>query len=185
VAVAVSVALSALTATAQDTSKKQATKPTPASQDSQAKALPWQTSWRLYVSELGKRLQTVTSPLLYVDDGFKNVFEGKVIEFDGIMPTGLKGEPEEDIPLEMGPRTLAVPAKLFSPLNGPEIVQASVRTLHLRFESSALDQWKSVQAGARVRFRATLRERNILLGTTQNGGVVILIARLAVPLRAN
>jgi hypothetical protein len=89
VAVAVLLALSALTAASQDASKKEAAKATPTSQDKQAEAVPWQTSWRLYVSELAKQLQNVTFPyFLNGDGGFKNVFVGKWIEFDGVMPTG-------------------------------------------------------------------------------------------------
>jgi hypothetical protein len=172
-----------LTAASQDASKKEAAKATPTSQDKQAEALPWQTRRRLYVSELAKQLQNVTFPyFLNGDGGFKNVFVGKWVEFDGVMPTGFKGEQGEDIPLEMEPQTLAIPAKLFSPSNGPGILEATVRILHLRFESSAFDQWKSVQAGTHVRFRVTLAQFNILLGTTQNGGVVTLSAQVAVPL---
>ena len=182
-AAGVSVALLTLPAPAQDGSQKETTKLRPNSQDSQAEPLLWQTSWRLYVSELAKQLQNLTAPIPDLDEGFKNVFVGKWIEFDGVMPTGFKGKPGEDIPLEMEPQTLAVRAKLFSPLNGSEIVKATVRTLDLRFESSALDQWKSIQAGTRVRFRAPLNERVILLGRTQSGGVVILLARQGVPIR--
>jgi hypothetical protein len=71
---------------------------------------------------------------------------GKVIEFEGTMPAGFKGELDEDIPIAMERQTLTIPTKLFSPANGDGTVTGAVDTLHLRFESSAVDAWTAYVA---------------------------------------
>jgi hypothetical protein len=130
---------------------------------------PWQTNWRMYIAEIGKDL------LKGVDPAESPRFRGKRVEFEGILKDAFDpAKPEETLVVKMEPQTIMVAAKLFPGVDaaaaGKKTVMVTIDSMFLEPAASNRDAWKSLKAGDKVRYRATLGEDAVQLVTAHIGG---------------
>ena len=140
----------------------------------QNKVEPWQTDLKLYVGELGKDLQKG------IDPGDDARFKGKVVEFEGTLRKALDpAQPDDEPEIEFEPRQITVMLKLFPGVDqqkaGDKTVTVTLKQVFVKPADLSRDAWKALQAGSRVRFRATVEhDAAVLVTTSDTGGLVIL-----------
>lgn len=129
----------------------------------------WQTDWKAYVAELGKRLQKGVDPS---DDA---TLRDKRVEFEGVLRKVLDpAKPEESLDVEMEPQQVVVMLKLFPGVDaekaGNKTDTVTVRKVLVKPAESNRDAWKILTAGSKVRFRAIVGNDATVLVTMSGPG---------------
>jgi hypothetical protein len=122
----------------------------------------WQSDWALYVAEVEKHIQRGEGPGTEV---FKKTFLDRVVIFEGTLGSG---EPNKVI-VKMSPVFVEVPTRLFSPGNSPmrPARTSTADVLYVTPAAPSLELWKSLDVGAKIRFKAKLGDRAVSLVRTQ------------------
>jgi len=152
-------------------------------QGSAQQLAPWQQSWSKYGAELGSQMSKGVGPDSELG---KKIFYNKPVTWEGTLKNSFEGKQGESVFLTMEQIEFSVPVSFFPGGEGSALSLVKIGQLLVHPSKLAIDAWKKIPAGTKIRFRANTGTSPVTIGTLSRdgraGGLVVLAVYEGEPL---